>query len=120
MIQSQLETVPGGTYHADAVPADAELPYKTYQLSRQNLADIARRADIDLCIDVWDIGPDRKRVDEIADAVEGLFCGVNLPQSTILPTIYGDSRYPVAEKDTNIKHEQLHFAVQQYTNDKED
>lgn len=113
LITAQLNTVPGATYYRNAA-ADATYPYKTFELSRANLGDLARD-DIDLCVDVWDHGADTKAVDLIADSIEDLFNAVNLPQETILPTFFRDSRYPVKEEDKTIQHIQLHFLVQNYT-----
>ena len=90
------------------------MPYKTFELSRALLGDLARD-DIDLCVDVWDRHPDSKRADEIADAIEALFNAENLPQETILPTFFRDTRYPVDDEDKTIQHVQLHFIIQNYT-----
>lgn len=112
LIQTQLNTTSGATYYRDA-PADATYPYKTFELSRSDLGDLSRD-DIDLCVDVWDHATDPKTVDAIADAIENLFNAVNLPQGTILPTFFRDSRYPVSEDDKTIQHVQLHILVQNY------
>lgn len=112
LIVSQLNTVSGGTYYLHA-PDDAQYPYKTFELSRVALGDLARD-DIDLCVDVWDRTSDPKRADEIADRIEELFNAANLPQEEILPTFFRDSRYPVADEDKTLQHVQLHFSVQNY------
>lgn len=117
LITRQLNTTAGKTCYL-AAPDDADYPYKTFELSRFNLGDLARD-DIDLCIDLWDKHTDTKRIDEIADQIEELFNAVNLPQETILPTIFRESRYPVADDDKNIKHIQMHFTVQNYVNKEE-
>lgn len=117
LIVSQLNTVPGGTYYLHA-PDSASYPYKTFELSRISLGDLARD-DIDLCVDVWDIAADPKQVDEIADQIEALFNAANLPQETILPTFFRESRYPVADEDKTIQHIQMHFTVQNYENKEE-
>ena len=113
LITAQLNTTAGGTYYRYA-PKDAAYPYKTFNLSRISLGDLARD-DIDLCVDVWDHGSDTKAADRIADELEELFNAVNLPQETILPTFFRDSRFPVEEDDKTIQHIQLHFSVQNYT-----
>lgn len=113
LITAQLNTITGNTYYRTA-PDTAEYPYKTFELSRFNLGDLARD-DIDLCVDVWDHGTDCKAVDQIADQIEELFNAANLPQAHILPTFFRDSRYPVSEEDKTIQHIQLHFTVQNYT-----
>ncbi len=117
LITAQLNTTAGATYYLTAAD-DADYPYKTFELSRFNLGDLARD-DIDLCIDLWDKHTDTKRIDAIADQLEDLFNAVNLPQETILPTIFRDSRYPVVDEDKTIKHIQMHFTVQNYENKEE-
>lgn len=112
LITAQLNTTAGATYYLTA-PDNADYPYKTFELSRFNFGDLARD-DIDLCIDLWDKHTDTKRIDEIADRLEDLFNAVNLPQETILPTFFRESRYPVIDEDKTIKHIQMHFTVQNY------
>lgn len=117
LIKTQLNTTDGKTYYLTA-PDDAGYPYKTFELSRFDLGDLVRD-DIDLCVDVWDKHTDTKHIDAIADQIEELFNAVNLPQETILPTIFRESRYPIADDDKNIKHIQMHFTVQNYVNKEE-
>lgn len=112
LITAQLNTTAGATYYLTA-PDDADYPYKTFELSRIALGDLARD-DVDLCIDLWDKHTDTKRIDEIADRLEDLFNAANLPQETILPTFFRESRYPVIDEDKAIKHIQMHFTVQNY------
>lgn len=112
LITAQLNTTAGATYYLTA-PDDADYPYKTFELSRIALGDLARD-DVDLCIDLWDKHTDTKRIDEIADRLEDLFNAANLPQETILPTFFRESRYPVIDEDKTIKHIQMHFMVQNY------
>lgn len=112
LITAQLNTTAGATYYLTA-PDDADYPYKTFELSRIALGDLARD-DVDLCIDLWDKHTDTKRIDEIADRFEDLFNAANLPQETILPTFFRESRYPVIDEDKTIKHIQMHFTVQNY------
>lgn len=112
LITAQLNTTAGATYYLTA-PDDADYPYKTFELSRIALGDLARD-DVDLCIDLWDKHTDTKRIDEIADRLEDLFNAANLPQETILPTFFRESRYPVINEDKTIKHIQMHFMVQNY------
>lgn len=112
LIMTQLGTLSGGTYYRIA-PNEATYPYKVFTFERAGLSDLSRD-DIDLCVDVWDRGLDAKRVDALADAVEGLFNVANLPQSTILPTIFRESRYPVEDEDKQLLHIQMHFTVQNY------
>ena len=113
LITTQLNTVSGETYYRHA-KNDALYPYKTFELSRIALDDPARD-DVDLCVDIWDHCADSKAVDDIADDIEILFNGSNLPQDHILPTFFRESRYPVNEDDKDIQHIQMHFVVQNYT-----
>lgn len=113
LITAKLNTVPGVSYYRGA-PDDAVYPYKTFDLSRVDMAD-ATRDDFDLCVDIWDRRRDPKNVDEIADALEDLFNASNLPQPTILPTFFRTSRYPVDDPDKDLQHTQLHFLVELYT-----
>ena len=113
LIVAQLNTTTGATYYRNA-PDNAAYPYKTFELSRANLGDLARD-DIDLCVDIWDHAADSKAVDLIADAIDEMFNATNLPQDNILPTFFRDSRYTVTEDDKTIQHIQMHFTVQNYT-----
>lgn len=113
LITAQLNTAPGETYYRHA-KTNAAYPYKTFELSRFSLDD-RTRDDVDLCVDIWDHSTDSKAVDAIADALEDLFNGENLPQDHILPTFFRESRYPVNEDDKDIQHIQMHFVVQNYT-----
>lgn len=112
LITSQLETVSGGTYHKHA-HQDATYPYKVFSISRVNLGDLSRD-DFDVCIDIYDRAPNTKTVDQIGDDIEALFNDANLPQSTILPTFFRSSRYPVEESDKLNQHVQMHFDVELY------
>lgn len=113
LIVAQLNTTPGETYYRIA-PDNANYPYKTIELSMANLGDLSRD-DIDLTIDIWDHATDPKAVDAIADVIESMFNAENLPQASILPTFFRDTRYPVTEDDKTIQHIQMHFIVQNYT-----
>lgn len=111
VIQSQLNTVSGKTYHKRA-DVKAEYPYKTYTLKSVSFTDA--RDDFDLCVDVWDLSDDPKPAEELADQIEKLFTNTNLPQSTVLPTFYRDGRITVEDPNKSIQHIQLHFMVQLY------
>ena len=113
LIVAQLNTTTGATYYRNA-PDNAAYPYKTFELSRANLGDLARD-DIDLCVDIWDHAADSKAVDLIADAIDELFNATNLPQDNILPTFFRDRLYTVTEDDKTIHDIQMHFTVQNYT-----
>ncbi len=113
LIIAQLNTLTGSTYYRRA-PSTAGYPYKVFDLSRVDLGD-PTRDDFELQVDIWDHAADPKAVDEIADQMEILFNGKNLPQPTILPTFFKSSRYPVEDPDKDIQHTQLTFLVELYT-----
>lgn len=111
LITTQLQTAEGGTYHK-AAPKDAAYPYKTFTLKSVIFTDA--RDDLELCVDIWDRSDDPKAAEETADQVEALFRAANLPQDTILPTFYRESRYTLEDPDKNLQHIQLRFIVQLY------
>ena len=111
LIFSKLQTVPGGTYHRTA-PKDAAFPYKAFELS--SVAFVEARDDQELEIDLWDRGPDPKRIEEIADQIERLFANANLPQPPIYPTFFRENRYNIEDPDKTLQHIQLRFLVQLY------
>lgn len=113
LVTATLNQTPGKTYYGSAVRT-AVNPYKVFSISRVNLGDLSRD-DFDLCVDVYDRATDPKRVDEIADKIEELFNDANIPQPTILPTFFRESRYPVEEDEKDHQHIQLHFLVELYT-----
>lgn len=113
LITARLNTLDGVTYYRHASDS-ATYPYKTFELTRVSLSDLARD-DYDLTVDIWDRLADPKRADTIADEMEELFNAENLPQDGILPTFFRDNRYPVNEDDKLLQHVQLHFLVQNYT-----
>ena len=116
LITAQLNRTQGATYYRKA-PKDAAFPYKSFELSRvDTMSD--PRDDVDLTVDIWDKAADPKTVDEIADQLERILSKANLPQDTILPTFFRDTRYPVDDPDPTIQHIQLHFLVETY--EKED
>ena len=110
LVRETIQSVPGESYHQSA-PADAVFPYKTFTLKSVTFTE--DRDDFDLCVDIWGRG-DWKTVEEIADQIEELFRGNNLPQDTILPTFFRDSRHNLEDPDKSLQHIQLHFQVQLY------
>ena len=72
------------------------------------------RDDIYLDVDVWDKSLDSKVVEDIADQVEAMFDGVNLPAPPIYPTFFRDFRYAMSDPDKTLQHIQLRFLVQLY------
>lgn len=110
LIKKQLNAVPGKTYHK-AAPADAKYPYKIYLLKNVSFTD--ERDDFDLCVDLWHRG-DWKVIEEAADQLEALFKNANLPQPTILPTFFRESRHNFDDPDKTLNHIELRFSVQLY------
>lgn len=110
LIREKLQTTSGETYHREA-PNDAAYPYKTFNLQSVTFTDV--RDDFDLCVDIWHRG-DWKIVEEIADDIEKLFQNTNIPQETILPTFFRESRYNLEDPDKTLQHIQLRFIVQLY------
>lgn len=113
LVNEQLQTAQGGTYHRKA-PPNALYPYKTFQLESATFTDA--RDDIYLEVDVWDrnTAEDPKTAEGIADQVERLFSGVNLPAPPIYPTFFRENRYHLEDPDKNLQHIQLRFLVQLY------
>lgn len=111
LVNEQLQTVPGGTYHRIA-PNDATFPYKIFRMERATFTDA--RDDIYLEVDVWDRTLDHKTVEDIADQIEALFNDVNLPAPPIYPTFFRDARYTLDDPDKNLQHIHLRFLVQLY------
>lgn len=70
------------------------------------------RDDVWLDVDIYDT--DQKRIEDIADDVQDLFSFQNLPQATILPTLFIEQRNNVPDEDESIKHILLRFTVQNY------
>ena len=110
LVREQLQTTQGETYHREASER-AAFPYKTFTLNSVSFTDA--RDDFDLCVDIWHRG-DWKVVEEIADQIEKLFQNTNLPQPTILPTFFRESRHNLVDPDKTLQHIQLHFSVQLY------
>ena len=111
LVAEQLQAVPGQTYHRNAAP-DAAYPYKTYEVS-VSFPDSCQ-VNCELTVDIWNRGPDWKAVEEIADQIEEIFNDANLPQDTILPTFFRESRTPVADPDKALQHIQQRFFVHLY------
>lgn len=112
LINAQLQTVPGETYHKRAT-ATATYPYKTFLLEGIDFPD-GTRDDFDLVIDIWDRSPDQKAVEDIADQIERMFNVANIPHPPIYPTFFRDGRNNLDDPDKTLQHIQLRFVVQLY------
>ena len=111
LVNEQLQTAPGGTYHRRA-PKDAPYPYKTFTLTSVAFTDA--RDDQELEVDIWDRSLDPKAAEDIADQIEALFQDANLPAPPIYPTFFRDARFTLDDPDKNLQHIQLRFLVQLY------
>lgn len=111
LVRQQLQTVPGQTYHRIAT-SDAAYPYKTYELSL-SFPDSCQ-IDCELTVDIWSRSRDWKEVEDIADQIEEIFNDANLPQDTILPTFFRESRTPVDDPDKTLQHIQQRFYIHLY------
>lgn len=111
LVKTQLQKVPGETYHKKA-SKDATYPYKTFKLSSASFTDA--RDDKELEIDLWDRSLDSKVIEDIADQIEALFDGANLPAPPIYPTFFRENRHDLDDPDKNLQHIQLRFQVQLY------
>lgn len=110
LVRETMDSVQGETYHKKASER-AAYPYKTFTLKSVSFTDA--RDDFDLFVDIWHRG-DCKVAEEIADQIEKLFQNANLPQSTILPTFFRESRHDLEDPDKTLQHIQLRFLVQLY------
>ena len=115
VIKAQLETVMGSghVFHRDA-PDDADFPYSTFALLTVNMGDLWRD-DIDLQIDLFDHHTSPQRIEELADRIEALLGGANLPQDEILPTIYRVNRQTIPTQGKLTQCIQMRFLIQNYT-----
>ena len=111
VIVEQLQAVAGQTYHMDA-PPNAAYPYKTYRLSAK-FPDCALM-DFELTVDTWGRTGSWKAVEDIADHIESLLNGANLPSGSLYPTFFLESRDPVTDPDKQLQHIQQRFYIHLY------
>ena len=114
LVNERLQTVQGGTYHR-AAPKDAPFPYKVFTLTSVSFTDT--RDDSMLEVDIWDRSLDPKTAEDMADEIEALFDGANLPAPPLFPTFFRDARFFLDDPDRNLQHLQLRFLVQLYEED---
>ncbi len=112
LIQERLLTVCANVFYETA-PNDKVYPHIVWNLERVDLGDIYRD-DLMIDIDLWDRGTDAKRIEQIADGIEALFNSENLPQDTILPTFWRQTRKNVPDEDKKIKHRYINLYCQNY------
>ena len=112
VITTELNKAQGSTYYRRA-PDNASFPYKVFTLQNVSLGDLSRD-DFSLVVDVWDRAADPKTAERIADRIEAILNAVNLPQNTIFPTFFRDSRLVIDDDDKDIQRIQLSFLIQMY------
>lgn len=112
LIQSELKKVCGRVYYKIA-DEDALYPHIVFKIKSINTGDLSR-SDYELQIDLWDNKSHEYEMLNLADEVEDLLKTANLPNETILPTFYTNSRLNVDDEDKAIRHIQISMQVQLY------
>jgi len=112
LIQSMLLPLCSECYR-DTAPDTACFPHVVWELASVDLGDL-HRDDFFLDVDVWDRGTSAVRADDLMDRIEATFRTKNLPQDTILPTFYVQSRKNLPDADKRLKHRQITIMVQNY------
>lgn len=79
LVQTKLKTLTTNVYH-EIADENAVYPHIVFTFRRIDLQDLSRQ-DYILEIDVWDKGTSTTAVDDLADSVENLLQGKNLPQN---------------------------------------
>ena len=111
-LQTKLKTIANKVYYEQA-DDDALYPHIVFNFRTIDLGDLSRQ-DYILEIDLWDKGLDTNAIDKMADDVENLLQGQNLPQTGILPTFYLYDRKSILDSDKDIKHRLVRFQIQNY------
>lgn len=70
------------------------------------------RGDYQLNVDIY--ANDSKVAENVSDEVERLFHMENLPQDSVLPTFFFESRRNLPDEDRNVRHIQVVFTIQNY------
>ena len=116
LVQTKLSSVTGlsssTVFYMYADPP-VMYPHATFTVESVDLGDLSRQ-DYTVDVDVWDKGPSAYRVEELADLVEAKFTQQNLPQTTILPTFYLESRRTILDEDKSIRHIRVSMICQNY------
>ena len=112
LVQTKLKTLTTNVYH-ELADKDAVYPHIVFTFRRIDLQDLSRQ-DYILEVDVWDKGTSTTAVDDLADSIENLLQGKNLPQTNILPTFYLIDRRNILDEDKSIRHRQIQFQIQNY------
>lgn len=109
-IQSKLETI-AQSYYSKAKD-DAMYPHLVFSFTNIDLDDFYRD-DYFLIIDVW-CKNNQLLCEQYADDICDMLNAENLPQDSILPTFYRESRRNLLDEDKDINHIQLRFLIQNY------
>ena len=112
LVQTKLKTLTTNVYY-EIADKDAVYPHIVFNFRRIDLQDLSRQ-DYILEVDVWDKGTSTTAVDDLADSVENLLQGKNLPQTNVLPTFYLIDRRNILDEDKSIRHRQIQFQIQNY------
>jgi len=112
LLQTKLKTITNDVYYEQA-DDDALYPHIVFSFRTIDLGDLSRQ-DYILEIDLWDKGTSTTAIDKMADDVENLLQGQNLPQTGILPTFYLYDRKSILDSDKDIKHRLIRFQIQNY------
>lgn len=111
-LQTKLKTIANKVYYEQADDG-ALYPHIVFNFRTIDLGDLSRQ-DYILEIDLWDKGTSTTAIDKMADDVENLLQGQNLPQTGILPTFYLYDRKSILDSDKDIKHRLIRFQIQNY------
>lgn len=112
LLQTKLKTLATNVYHKRA-DENALYPHIVFNFRTIDLGDLSRE-DYILEIDLWDKTSDTTVIDALADNVEDLLQGQNLPQTNILPTFYLIDRKSIDDSDKDIQHCLIRFQIQNY------
>lgn len=110
LVQEKLIHITDRVYYKIA-DDKAIYPHIVHEIERVNFT-AEHRDDVSVVVDVW--AKSVSEANELADSVENVFNRENLPQDTILPTFFLESRVDVGDEDKSISHIQIAFTVQNY------
>ena len=110
LVQELLKEITPLVYYRKA-DKDALYPHIVHLIDRVNLI-AEHRDDVSLLVDIWT--KSESSANEFADMVEKKFNRENLPQGSILPTFFLETRITVEDDDKDISHIQMTFTVQNY------
>ena len=92
---------------------DAMFPHIVFAFDAVGTGDLNRH-DLLLVVDVYAKGCSTELIEDTCDEIEDMFDAANLPQDTILPTFFLESRRRVLDNDKSIRHRQIEILVQNY------